>query len=172
MSLPGLLLLAVGGGAALVALSSLSGGGGSGTGAEAFIANGRSMVGWEYYLGAGLAENPTRPSPPYTDCGKFISDALRLTGISGIPRTITAQVEMAPVKRNIQGLTRAQVLGQLKPGDCVAFKWSTGGFPGRAYDHGGIYAGDGKLLHASSSKGGVVEANFPQSGWKTVYTWF
>lgn len=173
MSLGGLLLLAAGGGAALAALSALSGGGGGGTGsASAFISNGRSMIGWEYFLGAGLPDHPTKTSPPYTDCGKFISDALNLTGISGVPRTITAQVEAAPMKRNVLGLSRAQVISQLRPGECVAFKWSSGGFPGRPYDHGGIYTGDGKLLHASSSKGGVVEVNFPQSGWKTIYTWY
>lgn len=146
-------------------LFSFSGGSAMGN-AAAIIATGRTMLGWLYSLGAGLAGE--KPSPPYTDCGKFIMDAHAPHGIT-MPRNITGQVNAAPWKMNVQGWTRDALLQALRPGDCIAFDWA-GGFEGRPYDHGALWTGS-KMIHASSSKGGVVEVNLIGSGWKTLYSW-
>ena len=137
--------------------------------ATSFISSLRSMLGWLYDLGAGLPGE--KSSPPYTDCGEFIRKGLSNQGITGIPRNITGQVGAAPYTRSVQGFSRDALLSALQPGDCIAFKWASGGFEGRAYDHGGVYTGGGKMIHASSSAGKVVEVNVPSSGWKTIYSW-
>jgi len=127
-----------------------------------------SMMGWLYALGAGLPGKES--SPPYTDCGEFIRKGLASQGIS-VGRTITSQVGAAPYTKSVKGVSRSSLLSQLRVGDCIAFKWNSGGFQGRPYDHGGVYVGNGKMIHASSSAGKVIEANVPSSGYKTIYSW-
>lgn len=165
-----LLLAVIVGGALLSGSPSPASGSGSAmVNSSAFINALRTMSGWLYSLGAGLEGE--KPSPPYTDCGEFIRRGLSLVGVSGVPRNITGQVAAAPFTRSVQGYSRETLLQTLKPGDCIAFKWSSGGFEGRPYDHGGVYVGNGKMIHASSSAGKVVEASVPGSGWKTIYSW-
>ena len=155
-------------GASLLGGSSSSMGGGGQVNAQAFLNALRTMKGWLYSLGAGL--HGEESSPPYTDCGEFIRKGLEMVGVSGVPRNITGQVNAAPYTKQVQGWTREQLLDALRPGDCIAFKWPSGGFEGRPYDHGGVYLGNGRMIHASSSKGSVVEASVPGS-YKTIYSW-
>lgn len=162
-------LLSGGGSAGAGTGSGSSGSGFATVNAASLISALRTMTGWLYSLGAGLEGE--KPSPPYTDCGEFIRRGLSLVGVSGVPRNITGQVSAAPYTRSVQGYTRTALLEALKPGDCIAFKWASGGFEGRPYDHGGVYVGNGKMIHASSSAGKVVEASVPGSGWKTIYSW-
>lgn len=137
--------------------------------AQAFIVALQGMKGWLYSLGAGLEGE--KPSPPYTDCGEFIRKGLSLAGGPAVPRNITGQVGAAPYTRSVQGFSKEALKEALKPGDCIAFKWASGGFEGRPYDHGAVYLGNGRMIHASSSAGKVVEASLPSGGWKTVYSW-
>jgi len=147
--------------------SAVSGGGRMN--AQVFLANLETMKGWKYSLGAGLPGE--KSSPPYTDCGEFIRRGLQLSGVDGVPRNITGQVEAAPFTKNVLGWSREQLLAELKPGDCIAYKWPSGGFPGRPYDHGEVYKGNSKNIHASSSKGEVTDVSVPSSGHKTIYSW-
>lgn len=135
---------------------------------SAFINALRARKGWLYSLGAGLPGE--KPSPPYIDCGELIRQSLSEAGITGVPRNITGQVNAAPFTLNVQGWTRDALINALRPGDCVAFDWP-GGFEGRPYDHGVAWTGD-SIVHASGSKGKVVEGPMLNSGWKTVYSWW
>ncbi|MEK3732713.1 MULTISPECIES: C40 family peptidase [Paenibacillus] len=74
------------------------------------------------------------------DCSGFTTYIFKKLGIT-LPRTSAAQYKVGT----------AVSKSDLKPGDLVFFNTS-----GRGVSHVGIYVGDGKFAHSSSSRGVIV----------------
>jgi len=91
------------------------------------------------------------------DCSGFTKYVFAKYGIA-LPRTSR---EQARVGRAIPADFRA-----LRPGDLMMFAE-----PGRAISHVAIYAGDGRIIHASSSVGGVGYTDL-NSGGEWFYQYF
>ena len=78
------------------------------------------------------------------DCSAFTRAIFRETYGVELPRT----------SKQMYGVGRAIPQGQdLKPGDLVFFKNT---YSGPGVSHVGIYLGEGRFAHASSSKGGTI----------------
>lgn len=91
-------------------------------------------------------------SPSGFDCSGFVRYVFASAGIS-LPRTADAQFDAGkPVS-----------LSRLQPGDLVFYTTYAEGA-----SHDGIYIGDGKFLHASSSRGVVVDS-MDSSYWTARY---
>jgi len=78
------------------------------------------------------------------DCSGFVRYVFRHSEGIELPRTSREQAKFgAPVKRN-----------ELRPGDIISF--ATGG--GGRVSHVGVYIGDNKFIHSSSSRGVRIDA--------------
>lgn len=99
---------------------------------ERVIAVGRTFVGVPYKWGG--------VDPNGWDCSGFVQEVFRLGGHQ-VPRLADAQYEAC----------RRVEMGELEPGDLVFFNTD-----GSGVSHVGIFTGEDKFLHASSSRG-VVE---------------
>jgi cell wall-associated NlpC family hydrolase len=126
--LPGLLLVAL---AACTPFQPGAPGGPPGDPGRAVLDAAESRLGAPYrYGGAG---------PDAFDCSGLVTYAYRQLGVA-VPRTAAQQFAAAtPVPR-----------GELRPGDLVFFR-----LEGRDVTHVGIYAGDGRFVHAPQSGGNV-----------------
>ena len=71
------------------------------------------------------------------DCSKFVQNVMRDMGVNISRTTVTQRNEGIPVNFN-----------NMQPGDCIYYD-----------GHVVMYTGNGRIIHASSSKGGVVECN-------------
>ncbi len=79
------------------------------------------------------------------DCSAMTRAIVRETYGLELPRTSGQMYQLGtPVRR----------AGSLRPGDLVFFRIDTSG-PG--VSHVGVYVGDGRFAHASSSRGGVID---------------
>lgn len=99
------------------------------------------LIGTPYLLGG--------ESPGGMDCSGLVQYAYWQAGIR-VPRTTAAQLQA--------GNPRRQVL----PGDLLFFHAGDGG----AVSHVGIYAGKGRMIHASSSTGKVLKTDLSQRYWQ------
>ncbi len=110
---------------------------------KAFITGnqGKSIVSTaKTFMGVPYVFGGTTPSG--FDCSGLVQYVFKMHGIS-VPRLADEQYNLGKdVKRN-----------QLSPGDLVFFTTYTAGV-----SHCGIYIGDGKFLHASSSKGVKIDS--------------
>lgn len=112
---------------------------------EALVTMARSQLGTRYLLGA---DNPGQAF----DCSslvKFVMSVLRIE----LPRTAREQAT--------QGVEVAMDPTVLKPGDLLTFG------RGKRVSHIGMYVGEGRFVHASTSRRKVVEASIDQPN-----TWF
>ncbi|MEV0157895.1 C40 family peptidase [Micromonospora sp. NPDC050686] len=129
-------------GGALVGLGGLAGAnassGCSGSIAERAVCQARAQKGDPYVWG-GKGSN-------VFDCSGLTYYAYRKAGLDWSYRTAAGQYSYG-VSRG-----RAVSTGNLRPGDLLFFNWDGG-----EIDHVGIYAGNGRMLHASSGRGKVVE---------------
>jgi murein DD-endopeptidase len=91
--------------------------------------------------------------PDAFDCSGLVAFAHRQAGIE-VPRTAAAQFQAAI------RVDRAA----LRPGDLVFFRWS-----GREVAHVGIYAGDGRFVHAPQSGGRVHVASLEDAWYRERY---
>lgn len=98
------------------------------------------VVGAERYLGTRYRYGGDSPSDGF-DCSGFVQYAY---GREGIPLPRTARL-MANEGDRLELRVEA-----LRPGDLMMFADD-----GRRIDHVAIYAGDGRILHATASGGGV-----------------
>ena len=105
----------------------------------------QSRIGAPYqYGGAG---------PDAFDCSGLVSYAHRQIGVA-VPRTAARQFDAAaPVKR-----------GDLRPGDLVFFRLA-----GREVSHVGIYAGDGRFVHAPQRGGHVRVASLDEDHFRRSF---
>lgn len=112
---------------------------------EALVTMAKSQLGTRYILGAD------KPGQAF-DCSslvKFVMSVLRIE----LPRTANEQAT--------QGVQVAMDPQVLKPGDLLTFG------RGKRVSHIGVYIGEGRFIHASTSKRKVVEASID-----TPNTWF
>ncbi|MFS0727986.1 C40 family peptidase [Paenibacillus sp. 1P07SE] len=113
---------------------------------EALIQSGKQYLGVPYRLGA-----PSGATYAF-DCSSFTQYLFKKNGVT-LPRTSAAQAT--------KGTSVAK--GYLSMGDLVFFKTN-----GRSISHVGVYAGQNKMLHTSSSQG-VVITNMNTSYWNNRY---
>ena len=106
---------------------------GSASTRQTVVANAKQLLGVPYLWGG--------TTPGGFDCSGFVQYVLKQSGIS-LPRTTTEQVTVG------KGITKSD----LQPGDLVFLQntYRAG------VSHVGIYIGDGKMIHASSSKGVTI----------------
>lgn len=86
------------------------------------------------------------------DCSAFMQNVYREAFGIQLPRTTASQV----------GVGRAVSRSELQPGDLVLFR------TGRGRRHVGVYLGGGRLAHASSSRGVVID-DLDSSYWRRTY---
>lgn len=111
---------------------------------EHLVSTARAFLGVPYKWGG--------TNPNGYDCSGFVQEVFRLSGHS-VPRMADAQYEKLD-KVDKDGLV---------PGDLVFFNTD-----GSGVSHVGIYSGEGKFLHASSSRG-VIESGLDESYYSTRY---
>ena len=115
------------------------------TSSAALVVAARSQIGTRYLLGA---EKPFQA----LDCSalvRFVMSALRID----LPRTAREQAQ--------QGTQVDRDVARLRPGDLLTFG------RGKLVSHIGVYVGQGRFVHASTTQRQVVEASIEQPG-----TWF
>lgn len=107
-----------------------------------------SLVGSPYRLGGSAPETGL-------DCSGFVGHVYRtMTGVQ-LPRD----------SRAIYDATASLPVDELRPGDLVFFNTLN-----RAYSHVGIYLGENRFVHASSSRtGGVMVSNLDDRYWRARY---
>lgn len=116
---------------------------------DSVIAVARTQLGARYRLGAEL------PGKAF-DCSglvRFVMGMLRLD----LPRTAHEQAKL--------GVEVPRDVASLKPGDLLTFGTS------KRISHIGIYAGDGRVIHASTSKRQVIETDMERLGPKLLRNW-
>lgn len=109
----------------------------------------RSQIGTRYRLGA---ETPGKAF----DCSgliRYVMSALRLE----LPRTADEQAKL--------GREVARDTTQLRPGDLLTFGTK------RRITHIGIYAGNGRVIHASTSRRSVIETSLASLGPSLLRNW-
>lgn len=99
------------------------------------------LLGTPYVLGGA--------SPSGVDCSGLVYYAYRQAGIR-TPRTTAQQFQSGRAQR------------QVLPGDLLFFRTGRSG----AVSHVGIYAGGGRMIHASSGSGRVRKVALSQNYWR------
>ena len=110
----------------------------------AIVATAKTFIGVPYVFG-GI-------TPAGFDCSGLLQFVFKLNGHT-IPRLADEQYNLG----------RKADIKKLSPGDLVFFSTYTEGV-----SHSGIYVGDGKFLHASSSRG-VTISNLSDDYWKARF---
>ncbi len=110
------------------------------------ISFGKDYIGTPYKFGAAAG------STSAFDCSSYVQYVFEQAGIS-LPRTSSAQASVG------DKVDKAY----LSVGDLLFFKTGKGGI-----SHVAIYAGDGKMLHASTSQG-VTLSSMNSSYWTKAY---
>lgn len=102
-----------------------------------------------------------RYSENYADCSSFVERVHKNFGITGIGGYTEAQWTNSKYPKVAKS--------DLQPGDVIYFKntYSSGYTDG--VSHTGIYIGNGKFVHCSSSYNNVVVANLNTSYWQAHY---
>ena len=119
------------------------------TKANEVIAYAKTLLGKPYVWGA--------QGPNSFDCSGFTYYVFKNKAGIILPRTSSAQSKYGTyVSRN-----------NLRAGDLVFF--DTNGPNNGAVSHVGIYAGEGQLIHASSSNKKIVKVNMETSYWNNTY---
>jgi len=107
------------------------------------------------YVGVKYVWGGNTPSEGF-DCSGFTKYVFAKYGIA-LPRTAREQVR--------SGTAVAPDFRALRPGDIMLFAE-----PGQAISHVAIYAGDGRIIHASSSNGAVGYTDLNNGGdWFVAY---
>ena len=109
------------------------------------VSTAKTFMGVSYVFGG--------TTPAGFDCSGLLQYVFKMNGLT-IPRLADEQYD---------SLGRAANLNQLSAGDLVFFTTYTSGV-----SHCGIYVGDGKFLHASSSRG-VTISNLGDEYWRTRF---
>jgi len=104
---------------------------------DSVVATARGSIGTRYKLGG------TKPGVGL-DCSGLVRYAMSMVDLV-LPRTAQGQAQV--------GTEVPKNLSALKPGDVLTFG------RGKRISHVGIYVGDGKMVHASTSKRRVIETS-------------
>lgn len=122
------------------------------------LEGGEHQLGLPYVLGGDGVNS--------TDCGKFTLDNYKKAGVDLGTRLADEQHNYCQANGDLfMDITKA------KPGDLVFFKNTYGDWEPGTITHVGIYAGDGKMLHAGSSKG-VSYTDITNDYWKPLLAGF
>jgi cell wall-associated NlpC family hydrolase len=116
---------------------------------DSLVATARSQIGARYRLGA------ERPGKAF-DCSglvRFVASVLRMD----LPRTAHQQARV--------GAEVALDRAMLRPGDLLTFGTN------RRVTHIGIYSGDGRVIHASTTAGRVIETELEGLGPTLLGKW-
>ena len=108
---------------------------------QRILATAERLVGAPYVLGG--------ESPRGVDCSGLVQYAYQQAGIQ-VPRTVAQQYRAGRPQR------------QVLPGDLLFFRTDNSG----AVSHVGIYAGGGRMIHASSGSGQVRKVKLNQHYWR------
>ena len=116
---------------------------------DSVVARAQGALGIKYLLGGN---DPSRGF----DCSALIKYVLSAIDIS-LPRTAQEQARM--------GRSIPKDRSQMKPGDLLTFG------TGARITHIGMYMGEGRFVHASTSKRQVIESSLDQSRSSLVKQW-
>lgn len=108
---------------------------------QRILATAERLIGAPYVLGG--------ESPSGVDCSGLVQYAYRQAGIQ-VPRTAAQQFQAGRPQRKVL------------PGDLLFFRTDNSG----AVSHVGIYAGGGRMIHASSSSRQVRRVKLNQPYWR------
>ena len=100
-------------------------------------------------------------TPSGFDCSGFTMYVYKQYGIS-LPHSASSQWT------NSTG-TRVYSMSKLQPGDLVFFRDPRRVQRGKACSHVGMYIGDGKMIHASSSKTGVIVSSLYSGSYQKYF---
>lgn len=117
-------------------------------GSQEILMQGMSLIGTPYRYGGSSRDNGF-------DCSRMVQYIYQQALQVALPRTAR---DMAAVSAPIPAR-------QLKVGDLVFFNTN-----GQPYSHMGLYIGDGKFIHAPSSKGVIRAASLDQAYFKQRLT--
>ena len=127
-------------GGRVISMPAPSGGRGSGAGTAGSASAARVLSSAERYLGVPYKWGGTSPTTGF-DCSGYVQYVYARNGVE-LPRTSRQQAQV--------GLALPASWNAVAPGDLVMFAE-----PGEAISHVAIYAGGRRIIHASSSGGGV-----------------
>jgi cell wall-associated NlpC family hydrolase len=116
---------------------------------DSLVARGREAIGIRYLLGGS---NPLVG----LDCSALIRHVVSAFDIS-LPRTAQEQARM--------GRAIPRERSQMKPGDLLTFG------SGKRITHIGLYVGEGRFIHASTSQRRVIESSLDAKGSSLVRQW-
>jgi cell wall-associated NlpC family hydrolase len=117
---------------------------------DSIVALARAQIGTKYVRGG---QTPDRGF----DCSGLVRYVLAALKVS-MPRTARLQATT--------GLAVARDTNRLRPGDLLTF-----GKGKRGISHIGIYVGNGRIVHASSGTGRVIETDFNRPSSSLVRAW-
>lgn len=111
---------------------------------QAVLTAGAKYLGTPYALGGGREGKAART----IDCSAFVARAYAdATG---------GRVRLTPYTDAMAGETVAISAAEARPGDLVFYRGSDPDQPGTTYPHVALYAGNGRVLDASSAAGQVA----------------
>ena len=109
------------------------------------------------YLGASYRRGGSLQTSHSTDCSGFVQFIYKKANID-LPRSSSEQARVgAPVTRHLD-------FAMMRPGDLLFFRRG-----GRHIGHVGIYLGDGKMIHASGRRLGVIITDLHQSSYEGAF---
>jgi len=109
------------------------------------------------YLGAPYRRGGSLQTSHSSDCSGFVQFIYKKANID-LPRSSSEQArEGAIVARNLD-------FAMMRPGDLLFFRRG-----GRQIGHVGIYLGDGKMIHASGRRLGVIITDLHQSSYEGAF---
>jgi cell wall-associated NlpC family hydrolase len=117
---------------------------------DSVVAVARAQIGVPYVLGG----NTPRDGFDCSGLVKYVMDAFHVR----LPRTAAEQAEV--------GTRVARDPDHLKPGDLLTFA-----VKGEGVSHIGIYVGDGRMVHASTAAGAVIETALIRAPSKQIKPW-
>lgn len=109
------------------------------------------------YTGARYSRGATLATSSATDCSGFVQYIYEGFKIE-LPRSSYEQAQVGKV------VTHTMDFSKLVPGDLLFFRRG-----GRAVGHAGIYLGEGKMIHASNPRSGVVITDLRQPYYQSTF---
>lgn len=116
---------------------------------DSVVAMARAQIGYRYVTGG---QTPARGF----DCSGLVKYVMAALAID-LPRTANQQA--------LVGFDVPRDTAQLRPGDLLTFG------KGKRVTHIGIYVGEGRMVHASSKAGRVIETNLLRAAHPLIKPW-
>ena len=110
-----------------------------------------------HYIGAPYRRGASLQTGHATDCSGFVQFIYKKANID-LPRSSPEQARVGMV------VTHTMQFAKMLPGDLLFF-----GHRGHRIGHAGIYLGDGKMIHASSRRQGVIITDLRQSSYDGAF---